>query len=467
MLKRLIGLLGVLFLCGCASTPQTKETIRVACVGDSITFGAGIKDWPNDCYPKQLGNLLGKGYDVRNFGASGATMLNKGNKPYTKLQAYKDALAFNPDVVVIKLGTNDTKPNNWKFSDEYAADYVALIESFTDLKSEPEIFICKPVPVYKTRWGINDKTVVEEVIPKAEAVAKQVGAKVIDLYTALSNKEAVFPDKIHPNKDGAAIIAQTVYTALTGKNISKKETSLFPGAKKLFHGFEMYDNGATKVVVPKDIADGKPWILRARFWGHEPQFDIAMLNKGYHVVYCNVANLLGSPTAVKRWDDFYNYLRFEHLFNDRVILEGMSRGGLIVYNWAAVNPDKVAAIYADAPVMDFKSWPGGKGKGPGSKGTWKHCLAAYGFTEEQAMAYTKNPIDNLAPLAKAGIPIIHVVGDVDKVVPLAENTAIAQARYKKTRRDLQSDSQTGSWPPSAFSQGPEQDCRFCDQAQSK
>ena len=108
----------------------------------------------------------------------------------------------------------------------------------------------------------------------------------------------------------------------------------------------------------------------------------------------------------------------------------MSRGGLIIYNWAASNPDKVAAIYGDAPVCDFKSWPAGRGGGKGSLGTWKQCLSAYGFTEPEAVAYKGNPIDRLAPLAKAGIPILHIVGDADKVVPVKENTDIIEQRYK-------------------------------------
>ena len=205
----------------------------------------------------------------------------------------------------------------------------------------------------------------------------------------------------------------------------------FPGQLQQWHGFDMYVNGGNRVVVPKQVADGKPWVWRAVFWGHQPQFDIAMLEQGYHVVYCKVTGLLGSPAALKRWDDFYDYLRFEHLFADRAVLEGMSRGGLIVYNWAAANPEKVAAIYADAPVMDFKSWPGGKGSGVGSPNDWKNCLKQYKMTESQAMAYQGNPLDNLTAIAKAGIPILHVVGDVDEVVPVAENTAIAEARYKK------------------------------------
>lgn len=212
-------------------------------------------------------------------------------------------------------------------------------------------------------------------------------------------------------------------------------SSTWSGKRSSFHGYELVDfklgEVPCKVVIPKKIADGKPWVLRARFWGHQPQFDIAMLKAGHHIVYCDVGNLFGSPEAVRRWDELYNYLRFEHLFADRAILEGLSRGGLIIYNWAAANADKVAAIYGDAPVMDFKSWPGGKGTGKGNGKSWKACLEAYSMTEAEALAYQGNPLDHLAPLAKAGIPIIHVVGDADEVVPVAENTAIAEARYQK------------------------------------
>tara|TARA_B100001123_G_scaffold278243_1_gene309600 strand:+ start:191 stop:943 length:753 start_codon:yes stop_codon:yes gene_type:complete len=197
----------------------------------------------------------------------------------------------------------------------------------------------------------------------------------------------------------------------------------FPGKKSKWNGFDIYRDKGNMVVVPDKVAKGKPWIWRARFFGHQPQFDIAMLRKGYHIVYCNVSGLFGAPKAVKRWDDFYKNLCENHGFSKKVILEGMSRGGLIIYNWAAANPDKVAAIYGDAPVMDFKSWPGHSNAG---------ILKAYGFKNAaEAKAYTGNPIDNLEPLAKAGIPIIHVVGDLDKVVPVAENTGIAEKRYKK------------------------------------
>jgi len=209
----------------------------------------------------------------------------------------------------------------------------------------------------------------------------------------------------------------------------------FPGEQSDFHGFPMVHDAETgwRVVLPKKPAPGRPWVWRARFWGHEPQVDVALLERGFHIAFCDVGNLFGSPRAIEIGDAFYASLVDEHGLAAKPVLEGMSRGGLFIYNWAAANPDKVTAIYGDAPVMDIKSWPGGReaGKsGPGAAAAWKACLAAYGLTREQALRYDRNPLDALEPLARAGIPIIHVVGDADTVVPVAENTAIAAERYR-------------------------------------
>ena len=209
----------------------------------------------------------------------------------------------------------------------------------------------------------------------------------------------------------------------------------FPGAKSQWNGYQRYDfetdGRKCLVVVPKTEADGRPWIWRARFFGHEPQVDLALLARGFHLAYMDVAGLFGSPKAVNHWNAFHKYLTEEHGLSDKPALEGMSRGGLIIFNWAAANPDKVACIYGDAPVCDFKSWPGGKGIGPGSPTEWPKCLDAYGLTEEQGMNYRANPIDNLLPLAKAGVPLLHVCGDADESVPMAENTLVLQKRYRE------------------------------------
>jgi len=205
---------------------------------------------------------------------------------------------------------------------------------------------------------------------------------------------------------------------------AQAESVAFPGEKSLFENrFAMYRDGGNIVVVPERPAPGKPWVWRARFWRHEPQFDVAMLEKGYHVVYCNVGGLLGNPTAVGRWDRYYRFLVEEHGFAAKAVLEGMSRGGMIIYNWAIANPDKVAAIYGDAPVMDLRGWPGFK------SGMLRR---AYKFKDEEEFgAWKGNPVDNLKPLAEAGVPIIHVVGDKDDCVRVSEHTAVAERRYKE------------------------------------
>ena len=198
---------------------RADSVTRIACVGDSITYGAAIRDRANHCYPTVLGDLLGKGYIVRNYGVNGATLLKNGDRPYWKLGAFKQATDFGPNVVILKLGTNDTKPQNWgKVGKEYDADLRAMVTHFKNLPTKPTIYLCLPVPVYQTRWGINEKTIKGGVIPLIRKVARDESLTVIDLYQALSGKPAMFPDKIHPNAAGAKLMAQTIYSVLKKKH---------------------------------------------------------------------------------------------------------------------------------------------------------------------------------------------------------------------------------------------------------
>ena len=221
----------------------------------------------------------------------------------------------------------------------------------------------------------------------------------------------------------------------------------FPGKVSEWHGYQRFDFVFTKrrciVVAPKKAASGNPWIWRARFFGHQPQADLELLKNGFHLAYCDVANLFGNAAAVGHWNDFYEYLTSKHQFSRKVALEGMSRGGLIIYNWAYHNAEKVTCIYGDAPVCDIKSWPGGKGNGKGHLGTWKTCLKAYGLTEAEALQFKGNPIDHLKPLAEQKVPLLHVVGASDQVVPVAENTAILQQRFEQLGGKIQVISKPG------------------------
>lgn len=182
-------------------------------------------------------------------------------------------------------------------------------------------------------------------------------------------------------------------------------------------------------VNPKKSLDGNPWIWRASFPDWHTDIDSILLSKGFHVAYVKVDNLYGSPYALQVWDVFYKYLTTEQGFAFKAALEGVSRGGLYVYGWAKRNPDKVTCIYNEAPVCDIKSWPGGKLSGPGDAALWKQLLEVYHITEQQALAYHDNPIDNLDGLAAFKVPVMHIIGIDDKLVPNAENTNILAQRY--------------------------------------
>ncbi|MEW6157919.1 MAG: GDSL-type esterase/lipase family protein [Verrucomicrobiota bacterium] len=210
----------------------------------------------------------------------------------------------------------------------------------------------------------------------------------------------------------------------------------FPGRKSSWHGFDRYDfevHGKPAVVVrPPHPAPELPWVWHGEFFGHKPAPDIALLGQGAHVVYLSVPDMLGCPDAVMHWNRFYDQLTEQFGLAKKAALVGLSRGGLYCYNWATANPDKVTCIYGDAPVCDFKSWPGGKGKGKGSPRDWQLVIERYRFASEaEALAYEKNPIDTLAPLAAARVPLLHVYGDADDIVPWDENTGVMAERYRK------------------------------------
>ena len=202
-----------------------------------------------------------------------------------------------------------------------------------------------------------------------------------------------------------------------------------------WNGFERLDfqvaGRSCLLVRPRTPAPGLPWIWRTEFFGHEPQADIALLGKGFHVAYMDVQNLYGAPVAMQHMDSFYTHLTGRFGLSVKTTLEGFSRGGLFAFNWAALHPERVACLYVDAPVCDFKSWPGGKGVGPGSPADWERCKQVYGLSEEQALAYPLNPVDNLKPLAAAGIPILSVCGETDEAVPISENTRLVESRYRQ------------------------------------
>lgn len=219
----LVWLIGYWGIASPTIEPKVRQgQIKVACVGDSITYGLFVKNWYRNSYPKVLGRLLGSKYNVRNFGLSARTGMETGENPYISEKRYLESLKFKPDIVLIMFGTNDSKPQNWKGKDEFKRQYKKLLQTYRDLQPSPKIYLMTPVTPYyikgKTEGNMKyeiRKPEIEEICDAVKEIAKEWNLTVIDIFHVTDNHSEWFPvDGIHTNKDGAAGIAQAVYNQL-------------------------------------------------------------------------------------------------------------------------------------------------------------------------------------------------------------------------------------------------------------
>lgn len=195
-------------------SPPRKTGLRVACAGDSITEGTGSA---GQAYPAHLGLLLGPRWRVGNFGQRGSTMLVKGNKPYVQQAEFRSASGFAPDIVVLMLGTNDSKPVNWVHAADFPADCQSLAQHFQQLESRPRVYLCRPPPAFPPgSHSVDGPTLAREIIPRIDAVARDSGLGLIDLHTPFLDQPELFPDHVHPNAVGAGLIARLVAQVLQG-----------------------------------------------------------------------------------------------------------------------------------------------------------------------------------------------------------------------------------------------------------
>jgi lysophospholipase L1-like esterase len=214
-------LLPCLLFVGC---PRDYESyvpnagIRVACVGNSVTYGFTIANRDERAYPAQLNALLGEDYGVANFGVNNATIVREGSKPYHLEEAYAEALAFQPHIVVISLGGNDTMSLNWEHIDTFVEDYAALITSFAELETAPMIYVCYPTPAFTENPLFSGERIREELLPLIDQVIAETDTRLIDLHTPLRESPELFPDDMHPNDEGAGIIARIVQDAIVGNS---------------------------------------------------------------------------------------------------------------------------------------------------------------------------------------------------------------------------------------------------------
>ncbi|MBR5852246.1 MAG: sialate O-acetylesterase [Bacteroidaceae bacterium] len=213
-MKRLL----LAFLVALPLFATAQEKMKVACIGNSVTYGYGHKSPGETSYPSQLQQLLGEGYEVRNFGHSGATLLSKGHRPYINLPEYAAALEFAPDIAVIHLGLNDTDPRNWpNYRDEFYGDYINIIEALREANPGVEIKVCQMTPIFHWHRRFKSGTrdwywQIQEVI---KTIAENGNFELINLSRHLYNRPDLMPDALHPNEQGAEIIAKQVYSAIT------------------------------------------------------------------------------------------------------------------------------------------------------------------------------------------------------------------------------------------------------------
>ena len=208
----------ILFLSVCI-TLHSKNKIKVACVGNSVTYGYLLPERETNCYPAQLQRMLSDNYDVRNFGKSGATLLSKGHRPYIEQDEYKAALDFTPDYVVIHLGLNDTDPRNWhNYRDDFFIDYLNLINSFRKKNPKCKIWICRMTPITHKhpRFRSGTRNWYAQIQQTIEQVAEYANVNMIDFQEPLYHRPDLLPDALHPDTEGAQIVAKTVYSAVTG-----------------------------------------------------------------------------------------------------------------------------------------------------------------------------------------------------------------------------------------------------------
>lgn len=213
-------MIAALFLAGALMPVHASPApTKIACVGASITYGIGTPDPATQSFPAQLQKILGPGYEVRNFGHSGATVTRGSDNPYWRVPEFKASMDFMPDVVVIHLGGNDGRPVNWvKVKNDFVPDFKALIAGYRALKSHPKVFLCLPTPA----WEERKDNVANAIVPLTKQVSRETDAPVIDVYSPLQDLPQLFADKLHPNVEAAGIMAMTIAEAIEDPAAKKK-----------------------------------------------------------------------------------------------------------------------------------------------------------------------------------------------------------------------------------------------------
>jgi acyl-CoA thioesterase-1 len=219
MKRNLLFTIAILLIITSPKATSQDYHVRIGFIGNSITFGAGLTNPKTECYPAQLGQMLQEIYGdtciLGNFAISSRTMLKHGDYPIWNDVEFRDALKFAPEILLICLGTNDSKPQNWDlYGNEYYDDYKSMIDTFRLRNPHVHFLVCHPCPAYQEVWGIRDSVIVNGVIPAIDSILDYSGAPLVDFYTPMIDSVALFPDFIHPNYRGSTAMARIVYNVI-------------------------------------------------------------------------------------------------------------------------------------------------------------------------------------------------------------------------------------------------------------
>ncbi len=304
--------------------------IKVACIGNSITQGFGQTN--SNSYPNQLDTLLGDNYEVRNFGVGGTTMLKNGDSPYWNEGSLTSAKQFEPNIVIILLGTNDSKPHNWTFGGDFYNDYISMINEFSSLESEPQIFVGSPPPAFIDTFGIRNQVISEEIIPIVDSIKSKFKTYSIDFYNNMLTMAYLFPDGIHPDAEGYKEMSKIAANSILNREPGFIE--YFYSSKQLFEEGQSgklywktsqnsqvtldgeFVNYYDSLIISQTETTTYTLIASGDFYSDTVSISIDYLSSG------NIKSFIAVPNIIEKGSNEFSRLFWEGSINSAIELNG-------------------------------------------------------------------------------------------------------------------------------------------------
>ena len=421
MNKFFIALSIGLFFC----TISFAQQIRVACIGNGLTYGTGINKRELNSYPAQLQRILGDNYLVRNFGVEGSTIYKDDEKSFRKSAQYQASLDFEPEIIIFSFGLEEAKITGNGQEVNFVKDYKEMVFRYFNLPTALRTIVLTPAPSFDTFGTLDNRVIKNTIMPAIEEVAFSTSSEIVNIYSLLSSGGANYADNINLSAIGANKIARNIYEILNYRSEHDFNIIYQTGlenTKSNFHGYTQYDfelfGWSCKLVSPRHTALGRPWIWRSGHWGDYTDLDQQLLQRGIHVAYIDTEGLFGNSEAEDRWFRLYDFMTKGGM-DKKVSIESYGIGSLEAMNWSVNNKDKIKAIYLDEPLLDLNSWPGGTKKASEEIDIRKKVLRAHGIkNSKKEEPFMFSPVNSLEKWNENQIPFFVVYSKLNgKIVP--------------------------------------------------